>query len=195
MTSGPRTVVDCLRSLPPADGLAIADAALRAGICSPTGLGSALDRAAGRPNVAVARRTAALVEPRRESPLESWSALAFAAEGVPAPCWQVDVLDEQGRFVARVDAWWPEGVAGESDGRAKYLLAAEERGGADAARLARVLHEEREREQRLRRLGVDVVRWGARDVLQPDRARALAEHLRARLAAAGRQAPFTGRVR
>jgi hypothetical protein len=33
------------------------------------------------------------------------------------PQWQVVITDAGGRFIGRIDAWWPEGVAGEADGR------------------------------------------------------------------------------
>ena len=46
------------------------------------------------------------------------------------PHWQVTVLDEEGVFLGRADAYWKEGVAGEADGRAKYRLASLERTGA-----------------------------------------------------------------
>ena len=40
--------------------------------------------------------------------------------GLPAPELQHDLCD-RGRFVARLDFWWPEhGVVGEFDGRSKY---------------------------------------------------------------------------
>ena len=99
------------------------------------------------------------------------------------PTWQVNVYDGRG-FVGRVDGLWARGVVGESDGKAKYLLRAAELGGVDAKRLAQMLHEEREREMRLRATGLSVVRWGPKDVLGRRAAAALAEHLRAELAAA-----------
>jgi len=130
VTSPRRTVVDCLRTLAPPDALAVADAALRAG-------------------------------------------LAFDRFDVPQPQWQTDVHDADG-FIGRADGWWRPGVVGESDGRAKYALATAQRGGVDAERLTAVLDAERTREQRLRRAGATVVRWGAR-ASGPRRAEARAE--------------------
>ena len=135
-----------------------------------------------------------LVDGRRETPLESWSAWAFASWDVPAPEWQVDILDDAGVFLGRADTWWADGVVGEADGRAKYALAAAERGGVTAGSLADVLHGERRREQAMRTAGADVVRWEARDVLVPDRADELARHLMNALTQARRFSRFCGRA-
>ena len=191
VTSPVRTVTDCLRTLPAPDALAVADAAARLLVPAATVV-DAVDALTGWPGVVRARRLAALVDGRRESVLESWSALAFDDHGVPMPLWQVDVRDDVG-LVGRGDCWWDCGVVGESDGRAKYRLRAAERGGVDAERLAQVLDEERRREERMRRSGLSVVRWGAKDVLRPSPAAALADHLRTGLAGrAGRS--FTAQV-
>jgi hypothetical protein len=58
-----------------------------------------------------------LVEPRSESVMESRLRLLFVTAGVPTPCAQHDVYDDDGRFVARVDLAWPElKTAAEYDG-------------------------------------------------------------------------------
>jgi len=137
----------------------------------------------------------ALADGRRETPFESWSAWAFAVQGVEPPTWQATVLDEEGVFLGRTDAWWKEGVAGEADGRAKYRLASVERTGAvDAEGLAGTLDDERRRERELRRAGVVIVRWEARDVLQPDRQRRLATQLGEERTAARAHPRFTGKI-
>ncbi len=165
-----RTLADYLRTLHPRDGLAMLDAAIRDHALTTQDLNIALYRERGWPGIVQARRVAALGCGRRETPLESWSAWTFHHLGVPAPRWQVEIRTPRMHFVARADGWWPEGVVGESDGRVKYLLGAAERGGADAQNLAEVLHAEREREHRLRRLGATVVRWGDADLVQIQRA-------------------------
>ncbi|MFI7585778.1 type IV toxin-antitoxin system AbiEi family antitoxin domain-containing protein [Spongisporangium articulatum] len=159
ITTPERTVADCLRVSPPADGLAIADAALRRGIRR-EGLLQVLDRQKGWPGIVLARRLAQLADPRRETPLESWSAWTFDQGAVPRPIWQAEIYGWDGEFCGRVDCWWQAGLVGEADGRAKYLLAAAERGGADAKRLGQVLDLERRREQKIRWTRADVVRWG-----------------------------------
>ena len=135
-----------------------------------------------------------LADGRRETPVESWSAWAFSVQGLPPPVWQVTVLDEEGVFLGRTDAWWKEGVAGEADGRAKYRLGALERTGAvDAEGLARTLDDQRRRERELRQAGVVVVRWEPRDLLQPDRQRRLTAQLVRELGEVRRRPRFRGR--
>jgi hypothetical protein len=189
VTSPRRTVVDCLRTLPAPDALAIADAAARRWLLRED-LVRAVEAIEGWPGARRARRLLAVVDGRRETAFESWSALAFDQHGVPQPCWQVELRDALG-FIGRVDGWWQQGVAGEADGRSKYALRAAERGGADAAGLERVLHAERRREQRIRRTGADLVRWSPADVLNPRRAAELAGFVLTRLAARS-GLPFTG---
>ncbi len=191
VTSLARTVVDCARTLPGRDALAMADAALRSRRLTRAELEGALGRQAHWPRVSRARVVVARADGRRESPAESWSAWSFAEHGVPTPLWQVEVCDAHGVDAGRVDAWWKAGVAGEVDGRTKYRLKALERGGVDAGTLARTLDEERLREMALRRTGAHLVRWDPRDVLRPDREAALAAHLLRELA---RPSRFTGRL-
>jgi hypothetical protein len=198
VTTLARTVADCLRHLSGADGLAIADAAARRGL-PVSRLRAALENQAGWPGVVQARELCELIDGRRESPLESWSALAFHHWSVPAPRWQVVVRAADGEFCGRVDAWWPAGLAGEADGRAKYALQAAERagagtepGGMDADALLDALQRERGREQSLRRAGAEVVRWGSRDVLSDQAAGELARHVRRQLARLARAPCFTG---
>jgi hypothetical protein len=193
VTSAARTVVDCARTCHPHDALAIADAALRAGLVRVDDLRCALGRARGWPGAVMAGRVFDLADGRRETALESWSAWSFHIKGVPAPQWQVTVLDAEGRFVARPDALWQCAIGGEADGRLKYRLAAAERGGVDAENLLAVLHEERRREGLMRGVGLVLVRWGARDVLDPGRSAALAEYLHAEIDRAD-PARFLGRV-
>jgi hypothetical protein len=198
VTSQARTVADCLRTLPPRDALAIADAAVHRRLASNADVEAALADCSGWPGLVRARSIATLIDGRRETPLESWSAWAFHVERIPMPRWQVVIADAEGRLVGRIDAWWPEGVAGEADGRSKYALAAAERGGP-SARSARnlysVLDAERRRERRLRDSGADVVRWSAMDVVGRDALRALSRRLTTALADAQARPRFTGVVR
>lgn len=194
VTAPRRTVLDCLRHLRPHDALAIADAAVRSRLVTPPELATGAALMAGWPGIVQARRLLLLVDGRRESPLESWSAVSFDDQGVPQPAVQMDVLDETGLVIGRVDFRWRCGLIGESDGRAKYRLAAAERGGATAAELARILAAERERERSLRDTGATVVRWGASDVLDPVKAGRLARRLREELWRQARR-PVSGSAR
>jgi hypothetical protein len=191
VTSVPRTVVDCARSLPARDALAIADAAMRRGLTTAGQLAAAVERQRGRPQIDRARQVLALCDPRRENAFESWSAWSFHENGVPQPVWQATLCDEDGVFLARPDGWWESGVAGEADGRVKYRLAALERGGLTGENLAKVLDDERARESRLRRAGALLVRWSPWDVLDAGAACAFGRHLRGEIARGG---DFRGRV-
>jgi hypothetical protein len=192
VTSPARSVGDCLRTLPPRDALAIADAAVHRRLASVADVEAALAECSGWPGLVRARSIAALIDARRETPLESRSAWAFHLERIPMPQWQVVITDAGGRFIGRIDAWWPEGVAGEADGRSKYALAAAERGGLTARNLFSVLDAERRRERLLRDSGAEVVRWSATDVLGRDPLRALTRRLLTALADAQARPRFTG---
>jgi hypothetical protein len=147
VTSPARTVVDVARTHDLPDALACGDAAVRRGL---TDVASALTLLDSLGSVRGCRRArAALVhlDGRRESPLESFSWARFLEAGLPLPLMQEEFWDEDG-FVGRVDFWWPQfRLVGEVDGRMKYST-------ADA------IYAEKRREDRIRRLGVGVERWG-----------------------------------
>jgi hypothetical protein len=148
-TTPARTVTDCLRHLPPEQAVVIGDAALRAELVTRDELAAAIEQHRW-PRSSAASALLPLLDGRRESPLESGSAVVMHRHDVPAPRVQVRVLDERGRFVARVDTLWEEqGVVGEADGLVKYAGAAP----------ARAVAEEKQREARLQALGLLVVRW------------------------------------
>jgi hypothetical protein len=180
VTSLPRTVADCLRVLPAEESVPIADAALRKDL-SRAQVEGVLARQARWPFVAAAVASLALVDPRRESWLESTSAVVMHRHGLPVGVPQVRILDGRRRFVARVDfAWLNHGVVGEADGRVKY--------GGDAAR---TIEEEKDRHAKLEALGLVVVRWGARHLHGDDPV--LVQRLRPALAA-GDPSRFRGMV-
>ncbi len=146
-----RTVTDCLRHLPAFDAVPLADAALHGGLVTFEQVGAAVAQHRW-PRSTAASALLSVLNGRRESVLESQSAVVMHAWGLPAPAEQVRILDDRGRFVGRVDFLWRDaGVVGEVDGLVKYA-------GDDAAR---VVAEEKAREARLRALGLVVVRWTA----------------------------------
>jgi hypothetical protein len=123
LTSRPRTAADCLRHLSPPDAVAVADAAARDGVPR-AALAGVLAEQASWPYAATAATSLALVDPHRETWLGSWSVVRLNQHGVPMPEPQAVVRDVRGRFVARVDCWWPQhGVVGEADGQEKYRRA------------------------------------------------------------------------
>lgn len=157
-----RTVVDLACVLPLRDAVAVGDAALRRG-ASAADLGGALGRIGPRHGVASARRALDLLDARSESYGESVSRVVLIDNGLAPTELQLDVCDRRGAFVGRTDFAWPElGVLGEFDGRVKYgrTLGA----GRD---LPDVLWDEKLREDLLRDLGWQVVRWIWADLDDP----------------------------
>jgi len=146
-----RTWVDVARTLPLADALATGDRALRNGTLDVHDVATILERI-GR--VRGRRRAAAalpLLDGRRETALESWSSARFHAWDLPTPEYQKDFWDEDG-FVGRSDFWWAHArVVGKADGQLKY---------ADREDV----YAEKRREDRLRALGLTVIRWGWGDL-------------------------------
>jgi hypothetical protein len=189
VTSPSRTVGDCLRHLPASDAVAIADAAMHRGLVDARGVAAVLGDQRTWPYASRCARAVPLVDGRRESWLESVSAVVLHGIGVPLGEAQVEILDERGRFVARVDRFWEEhGIVGEADGLVKYAVPDPE--GVEAAR--RALIREKVREDRLRDLGLEVIRWGTPEIAAGGRAVAGAFQ-RARSRHAGSR--FTGRAR
>lgn len=194
VTSPARTLADCLRHLDVEDSVAIGDAALRSGHVVWDGVRRVLDRQEPWPYLARGREALALLDPRRESYLESFSFVRLGQRGVRGIEPQVTIRNAEGQFVARVDGWiGTHAIALEADGAAKYLLPDDGRlAPEDPLEIARVVRRtmaaQVEREQRLTALGVRVLRWGTADALhRPD-------ELAARIAAACRRPapPFTG---
>lgn len=121
VTSVARTVIDVARKHGLDCGVVAADAALHARMAGLPDLAQVVDRCAGWPGRHHAAATLNHCDGSAESPLESLSRLRMAEHGLPPPSTQVELGDELGRFVGRVDFYWPEfGVAGEADGATKY---------------------------------------------------------------------------
>lgn len=163
-------VVDLARVLPPAFGLAVADAALRDSSLSRD---EVIDHAAAQRNTFRMKRVEWVLTratPLSESAGESLSRAVIEWCGFPAPTLQMTHRLEGRTY--RSDFSWPEQkVIGESDGWLKY-------GGDDPVAAAEAVRAEKRREDSFRRAGWRVARW--------DYAGALgADGLRAALAAAG----------
>ena len=188
-----RTVADCLRTMRPANGVAVADQAVRSCATTVRDVRRVIDaqrRWRGRPRAVAA---VGLVDPRRETWLESYSFVKLHELGVDLPTPQVEVFDEWGRFVARVDGLWiSDGVVAEADGRGKYLMGIAEDDGASGRAAAIRVVEEKNREDSLRGLGLEVVRWDTPQIrqqpLEVARRIELARHR-------GDLGRFTGRLR
>ena len=136
---------------------------MRAGL-SIEELAAKLERARSRHGIAQARRTAALLDPRSESPGESMSRVVLADHRIPKPVPQFSVFDRVGRLAGRADfGWQQEHTLGEFDGKVKYgrLLLKPGQSPQDA------LFEEKRREDLLRDLGWQIVRWTWADLYAP----------------------------
>jgi hypothetical protein len=144
----------------PAGGVAVADHAVRSGATTVRDVElmiQAQRRWRGRPRAAAAL---GLVDPRRETWLESFSFVTLHGLGIDLPTPQVEVFDEWGRFVGRVDGMWiSEGTVAEADGKGKYLMGLGDDDGPSGRAAALRVVEEKVREDGLRGLGLEVVRW------------------------------------
>lgn len=137
-------------------GVVCADDGLRQGRFSVEELKAAVAAVTNWPGAHRARSMAELVSGERESVGESRCGVAMAVAGIRA-CPQVEVRDDSGHLVARVD-WLVEGarVVVEFDGKVKFASGDPE-----------VLWAEKRREDALRRLGYVVVRITWADLERP----------------------------
>ena len=163
VTSLARTVADLSRSLGFEQAVVTGDSALRVGLDREELL-RCLERMRRWPGVVRARRVAAFVDPRSESVGESRSRVSFLRTGVEPPVPQYSVFERNGRIVGRADFGWQDySTLGEFDGRGKYgrLLKPGET-------VAGAVYREKLREDALRSLGWQVVRWTWDDLDQPE---------------------------
>jgi hypothetical protein len=152
VTAPARTLVDCARGWALEDAVVAMDAALHAELLSHRELTAAVLAETHWVGIGDAARAAGLADGRAESPLETLGRLRIVGSGLPSPELQVEIRDARG-LVGRVDAWYEEAaVAVEFDGLVKY------EDPRDGRSPARVLWDEKRREDRLRDLDIRVVR-------------------------------------
>ena len=164
VTTPSRTWVDLARTASVADALSAGDAGLRSRAVTMPSIRRVMAECSGLRGMPHAQLVFEHLSARRESPLESASWAYFLAHHIELPETQVDIVDDRGVFVGRVDFHWPRiHLIGECDGRMKY----------DDPKAG---YAEKRREDALRELGYRVVRWGAGDLRGPR----LAASLRAR---------------
>jgi predicted transcriptional regulator of viral defense system len=146
VTSVARTAVDLARTLPFAEGVAVADSALRNRQITPEELADVLAQCPRWPGSQRARRVVAFADPRAESALESISRAAFHVLGLPAPELQA-WIGHDGEVIGRADFLWREHrTIAEADGALKY------------SRPARAIAQ-LDRDARLRAAGYQVVHF------------------------------------
>lgn len=163
VTSLARTVVDLGCTLSLFRSVPLGDAALASGL-SPVALADALAASRRRHGVGRARRMTAMLDGHSESVGESCSRVVMVQVGLPEPQLQYEVFDPTGHLVGRSDfCWRATRTLGEFDGQVKYgrLL----RPGQD---VGAVVAAEKEREDRLRDEGFQMVRWTWPDLSCPE---------------------------
>lgn len=150
-TSVARTLVDCAREWSLTASVIAIDAAMQALKVDRAEVHRAVLAGTHRVGIAGAARALALADGRAESPLETRGRLALLSAGLPVPELQVEIHDGAG-LIGRADAWYEDAaVAVEFDGRVKYHDPRD-------ASPAEVLWKEKRREDRMRDVGVRVVR-------------------------------------
>ncbi len=150
LTTASRTVVDLAREATFEQGVVAAESALHRGLVSHAGLFEVHSFCLDWHGSRNAGRVIQFASAKSESPGESLARVAFDAVGLPVPEQQVKVYDRDG-LIGVVDFLWDEqATIGEFDGRLKYT----------GQPNANVLYEEKRREDRLRALGFEVVRFG-----------------------------------
>lgn len=93
------------------------DALLHATGVKPDDVAALAGRHRGARGSVQLRKALGLADPGSESPQETRTRLALIAAGVPRPTTQIEVYDDHGCFVARLDMGWPSyRVAVEFDG-------------------------------------------------------------------------------
>ena len=156
------TVIDLSRVLPPARALAVTDSAISPAQGGPLSLDELREAAEAQRNRRGRNRSRWVwdhAEGQSESPGESISRAVIAWSGFEAP--ELQRVFRYDGFTDRVDFYFPRNRAiGESDGWGKYAL-------EDLDEGARILREEKRREERLRRNQHPCARWdlaGAQNV-------------------------------
>ncbi|HEY8458563.1 MAG TPA: type IV toxin-antitoxin system AbiEi family antitoxin domain-containing protein [Actinopolymorphaceae bacterium] len=163
-----RTVIDIARHSSFAEGVVVADSALRQGV-EHEALLAELDTCRNWVGARTAGRVVSFADGRAESVGESLARVVFHELGLPAPQLQVEFCGSTGTVLARVDFYFPDfHTVVEFDGKIKY----------QGANPGEVYWQQLKRENLLReRFGLEVVRMTWTD-LYPDRRAGLNARIR-----------------
>jgi hypothetical protein len=158
VTSPERTLVDCLRTLPAAGALVVADSLFRRG-ADPDEVSRIMSASRGKRGMVQARRLLEVCDPRSGSPGETATRLVAIDDGLPRPECQMEVrTPTTTRFV---DFGWPDvGVGVEFDGEVKYS-GGEHGDPQDVLRAQQLRHDE------LAATGLTLLRTGWHDLSDP----------------------------
>jgi hypothetical protein len=117
LTTPLRTASDLLRRLYRPYALAAADGFARAGLIDVHALEDFVARLKGYPGIIQARSLVHMIEPKAQTPGESWQRLRILDAGFPRPTAQLEVVDDFGGTYF-LDHAYPEQLIGsEFDGR------------------------------------------------------------------------------
>ena len=143
------------------EAVVVCDSALRAGT-SPQELRAALASVAWRTGGPAAARAVAFADGRSGSAGESLSRVVLHELGFDPEDLQTPFRDPEGLVGITDFSWLSHGTVGEFDGRVKYGRDASGGDGRD------VLWREKLREDRLRALRLQIVRWTWADLDRPE---------------------------
>ena len=162
VTSPLRTAFDLARHLCLVEGIVAVDKALHSRLIDLAEFRRYLATHPGSTWISRARRVADLAEPATESAMETRLRVLLIDAGLPRPQAQVALYDDEGRFLARTDLYYPD-----------HRLALEYDGSTHRESLV----DDNRRQNRLVRAGFRLLRYTASDVYNsPD---AIASHVRA----------------
>lgn len=154
VTSRVRAMIDHARSTSFESAVVTLDAGLHQRWATPSDLRDMLIWQLDWPGSRAAGRAVAFASPMSESPGESRGRVRLAEAGLPEPVLQAEIRDDMGRFVGRSDFLFEaQRTIGEFDGRVKYHRR------ANGLLPEDVLWQEKVREDALRALGYEIVRF------------------------------------
>ncbi|HEY6875035.1 MAG TPA: DUF559 domain-containing protein [Candidatus Dormibacteraeota bacterium] len=116
-TTVERTLAGLCAQLSLTEAVVLADAATHLELTTCEALAELAHSSAYRWGLSRFRRVVELVEPLAESPMETRLRMVMIRSGLPRPIAQHTVVDGSGRFLARLDLFYPEAMLGiEYDG-------------------------------------------------------------------------------
>lgn len=144
-----RTLADVCAQLTLTEAVVLADAATHLQLTTRPALADLAATSPSRWGIRKFRRVVELVEPLAESPMESRLRMLMVRSGLPRPIAQHTVTDAGGRFLARLDLFYPEARVG-----IEY----------DGATHVDSLAEDDRRQNRLVQAGIRLLRFTSADV-------------------------------
>lgn len=148
-TSIARTLCDLSRHLSLTEEVVLLDAALHANLLCEADLNAWVAARGGTTGIVAFRRAIQHVEPLAESPMETRLRMLLVLAGLPRPLAQVTITDADGNSAGRLDLYYPEqrlGLEYDGAGHRESLI------------------EDNQRQNRLVRLGIRLLRFTGHDM-------------------------------